>query len=68
MTDESDGRNLATKRKATVREDFPPAKMAANFNRTKRGLFKEYNHIYKEDGKSIRYCFLQHHLLKSPLL
>lgn len=51
MTDDSGGRISATKRKATIRENSPPAKMAANFNRTKRGLFKEYNHIYKEEGK-----------------
>ncbi|KAI5639932.1 hypothetical protein NE865_07661 [Phthorimaea operculella] len=28
-----------------------PAKMSASFNRSRRGLFKDYNHIYVENGK-----------------
>lgn len=51
MDVESGGRIPATKRKANNRDDSPPPKMAANFNKTKRGLFKEYHHIYTEDGK-----------------
>ncbi|KAI5644686.1 hypothetical protein NE865_03338 [Phthorimaea operculella] len=28
-----------------------PAKMSTSFNRSRRGLFKDYNHIYVENGK-----------------
>lgn len=51
MNEESGGRISAHKRKAKGGEDSPPVKMAANFTHTKRGLFKDYVHIYTEDSK-----------------
>lgn len=65
MHESSDGLMFkTTKRKITEEtlSDSSPAKMAANFSKNSRGLFKDYNHIYTEDGKS------EYPVLLSPLL
>lgn len=49
----SEGRiSSAVKRKLDSDQvDSTPSKMAANFVRSPRGLFKDYTHIYTEDDK-----------------
>lgn len=51
MNEDSGGGSSSHKRKLPMEDESSPTKIAASFTNSKRGLFKDYTHLYKEEGK-----------------